>query len=164
MPRADALLSDFDHEMTNLRRALERVPAERWDFRPHAKAMTVGGLAGHLARIPGWIGGLLERGSYDVAMNTQPEPPATKEQMLALFDASRTRARAALEAFPDARFAEPWRLLRGGEVVSILSRERAVRRFLLEHVIHHRGQLTVYLRLLDVPVPALYGSSTDEPA
>jgi uncharacterized damage-inducible protein DinB len=83
--------------------------------------------------------------------------------MLALFDASRARAHAAIAACSAEQFEEPWRLLRGDTVVSIHSRQAAVRRFVLEHVIHHRGQLTVYLRLLDVPVPALYGASADEP-
>ena len=153
--------------MKSLRRMLERVPAGRWEFRPHARSMTLGGLAGHLARIPGWIGAFLERDAYDLAAGAkpgaQPEPPATKDEMLALFDASLARARAAIAAAGAERLEEPWRLLRGDAVVSLHSRAGAVRRFLIEHVIHHRGQLSVYLRLLDVPVPALYGASADEP-
>jgi uncharacterized damage-inducible protein DinB len=128
--------------------------------------MTLGGLAGHLARIPGWIDAFLARGAYDLEAGgkpgAQPEPPATKDEMLALFDTSCARARAALSAASAEKLEEPWRLLRGDVVVSVLSREGAVRRFLIEHGIHHRGQLTVYLRLLDVPVPALYGASADE--
>jgi len=166
MPRAAALLADFDHEMKSLRRMLERVPAGHWEFRPHARSMTLGGLAGHLARIPGWIGAFLERDAYDLAAGArpgaQPEPPATKDEMLALFDASCARARPAIAGVDAERLEEPWRLLRGDVVVSLHSREGAVRRFLIEHGIHHRGQLSVYLRLLDVPVPALYGSSADE--
>ena len=167
MPHAAALLSDFDHEMKSLRRMLERVPAGRWDFRPHERSMTLGGLAGHLARIPGWIDAFLERDAYDLAAGArpgaQPEPPAGKDEMLAMFDASCARARAAIAAASAERLEEPWRLLRGGAVVSLHSRGDAVRRFLIEHGIHHRGQLSVYLRLLDVPVPALYGASADEP-
>ena len=164
MPLATDLLAEFDHEMANLRRALERIPDERWDWRPHEKSMTLGALAVHLARIPGWVGGMLEADSYDMANDGRGATgaPATRDEMLALFDANRARARAAIAARDDDALHAPWALKRDGAILRTMPKSAALRGFLLDHAIHHRGQLTVYLRLLDVPVPAFYGSSADE--
>jgi len=166
MALAAALLAEFDYEMAGLRRALERVPVERWDWRPHDRSMRLGALAVHLARIPGWVGGLLAADFYDVSRDeTSPaavDDPRSPEEMVALFDENRAAARRALAACEDATLEAPWALTRGGTTLRALSRGAALRGYVLAHAIHHRGQLTVYLRLLQVPVPALYGSSADE--
>jgi uncharacterized damage-inducible protein DinB len=166
MTVAADLLPLFDHEMSGVRRVLERVPAERFDWRPHPKSFTVGELAIHLARIPGWVGGMLEQDHYDLAENAARTKaatlPASTNEMLALFDANRAAARASIEARTDAELAQPWELRRAGAVLRTMPRAALLRAFLLDHVIHHRGQMTVYLRLLDVPVPGLYGPSADE--
>jgi uncharacterized damage-inducible protein DinB len=169
MAIAETLLPDYDHEMDLLARALERVPADRLSFRPHPKSRSLGELAHHLARIPGWVGTMLEKESYDLLQRKDDAAAAASatpplEETLALFEANRARAREAIAARSDAELLGPWRLERGGAVVRTMTRARVLRAFLLDHVIHHRGQLSVYLRLLDVPVPGLYGPSADEPA
>ena len=164
MAHAGTLRTELVDEMARLRAVLERVPDARLDDRPHARSRSLGELAGHLARIPGWIDAFLEQDSYDVAkVGTPAEPPASRGEILALFDAACARAEAAIVACSDARLAEPWHLVRGETVVEVHTRRGAVRRFLIEHAIHHRGQLTVHLRMLDIAVPALYGASADEP-
>lgn len=159
------LLAEFDHEMANLHRALERAPDERWDWRPHPKSRTLGELAAHLAGLPGWIPGMLAADAYDLADDGKGATkaiPLTRDAVLAAFDANRAAARAAMGARDDVALHAPWALKRDGVILRTMPKSAALRAFVLDHVIHHRGQLTVYLRLLDVPVPALYGSSADE--
>ncbi len=163
MALADALLPELDHEMSLTRRTLERVPPERLDWRPHPKSRSVGELAHHLARIPGWVGAMLDEDAYDLAHRKEDAASPSLAETLALFDANVARARAAIAARNDDELSGAWRLERAGQVVRTMTRARVLRAFLLDHVIHHRGQLTVYLRLLDVPVPGLYGTSADEP-
>jgi len=165
---AAGILRIFDPEMELLRRTLERVPERRLGWRPHPEARSIDELAVHLARIPGWVESMLVQDGYDLAGGAgeghgkRRDEPATKEGMLALFDANRVRARAAIAARSDAELNESWRLERSSEIILKLTRAEALSIYVLDHAIHHRGQLTVYLRLLDVPVPALYGSSSDE--
>lgn len=164
---AAALLAAFDSTMADVRRVLERVPGDRLEFRPHARSRTVGELATHLSRLPGWTGGMIGYGSYDVTLNeSRPAAPAPAAlaTILAGFDENVAAARAAIAACNAATLAAPWSLRRGEITLRTLTRGDALRIYLLDHAIHHRGQLTVYLRLLDVPVPALYGASADEPA
>ena len=159
------LLAEFDHEMANLRRVLERAPDERWDWRPHPKSRTLGELAAHVAGLAGWIPGMLEADAYDLADDGKGATkaiPVTRDAALAAFDANRAAARAAMVARDDAALHAPWALKRDGAILRTMPKSVALRAFVLDHAIHHRGQLTVYLRLLDVPVPALYGSSADE--
>ena len=163
---ADAFLPDFDHEMDLLRHALERVPAGHFAWRPHPRSRSLGELADHLARIPGWTASMLARDSYDLSgpkAGPHPEAPGTHAALLALFDGHRRDARAAIVGCSAEDLERPWRLERAGQVVRTMPTWRALRIYLLDHVIHHRGQLSVYLRLLDLPVPALYGASADEP-
>ena len=165
-PRAAELLSALDDEMARTRLVLERLPAERLDWRPHPRSRTAGALALHLASIPGWAGTLLEEDGYDLAGDpaSGAEAAATREEVLARFDANVARARTAIATCPEERLLEPWALRRDGQVRRAMTRSAALRVYLLDHVIHHRAQLGVYLRLLDVPLPALYGSSADESA
>lgn len=166
MPMTDALLPEFDHEMANTRKVLERVPDDRLGFRPHPKSWTMGALATHVATLPSWTVETFNRDTLDI----RPEgkefvPPAeakSKSELLSRFDANVAAGRAALAAATDACMFEQWTLLSAGTRVLTLPRAAVLRSFILSHSIHHRAQLTVYLRLNDIPVPALYGPSADE--
>jgi uncharacterized damage-inducible protein DinB len=158
----DALLADFDHEMGTSRRLLERLPDDKLAWRPHDKSMSLGRLATHLGRIPQWAGTILNDPFFDLA-----EAPAegaehtSRAAILTSFDATRAQARAWMDK-TDAEYNSLWTLKRAGQQVFSLPRVSAFRSFVLHHIIHHRGQLSVYLRLNDVPVPAIYGPSADE--
>ena len=166
MPINQALLGEFDYEMKGTRKALERVPENKFDWAPHAKSMKFGRLAQHIAQIPGWIKETIERDSFDVAPGGQPpapEPLHTTQELLTLFEKNVAAARKALaEATDDAHFMKTWTLLANGGPIFSMPRVQVLRGFVMNHMIHHRGQLTVYLRLNNVPVPSLYGPSADE--
>lgn len=163
----DALLPEFDQEMANTRRVLERVPDDRLDWRPHPKSSTMGALATHLAMLPGWTVETLHRDELDL-MPVGKEPPPrpeeakSREELLSRFDVAVGGARAALAEATDAALFENWRLLSAGNQLLSLPRAAVLRGFVLSHMIHHRAQLGVYLRLNDIPVPAIYGPSADE--
>ena len=163
---SQTLLPEFDHEMANTRKTLERVPEEKLDWRPHPKSMTLGGLASHLANIPSWAVHGLNLDELDVAPPGQPplrmEEITSRAAALDIFDRNVTAARAALAGASDEHLLKPWSLLSGGRTVMTLPRVAVVRGFVLNHIIHHRAQLGVYLRLNDVPVPSIYGPSADE--
>lgn len=165
MPIADTLLAEFDHEMTTTRRVLERVPEERFDWKPHARSFSIGALAAHVASLPTWAVETLNRSEIDLPPDQQP-PAAlpSRRELLAAFDANATAARTALAGRSDAELAGIWSLKRGGRTLFSMPKAAVLRSFVFNHLIHHRGQLTVYLRLLDVPVPSVYGPSADEPA
>jgi uncharacterized damage-inducible protein DinB len=166
MTLREALLAEFDQEMAKTRRSLERVPDDRLEWRPHPKSSTLGRLATHLAEIPAWGVTALEQDSFDVAPpGSAPHPPAfigSHREILNLFDKNVAAARAALAGVDDGSLAKPWSLLSGGKTIFTLPRLSVLRNFVLNHTIHHRAQLGVYLRLNDLPVPALYGPSADE--
>ena len=166
MSLSDALLPEFDHEMANTRKSLERVPEDKLDWKPHTKSMTLGHLAGHLAEIPTWGTTTVNEESFDIAPTDGPahEPFKAKSVAEALerFDKNVADARAAIEGASDETLLRPWSLLHGGNTVFTLPRIAVLRSFVMSHSIHHRAQLGVYLRLNDVPVPAIYGPSADE--
>lgn len=166
MSLSQALLPEFDHEMAGLRSVLARIPADRFDFRPHPKSFTLGQLGHHLATVPAWAAGTLATTELDFAspeVKAMMPPPATSPaELLAVFDRGAAQAREALARTSDADFAAVWTGRNGDRTVFALPRLAVLRSFVLNHAIHHRGQLTVYLRLLDLPVPALYGPSADE--
>jgi uncharacterized damage-inducible protein DinB len=158
----DGLLADYDHEMGTTRRLLERLPDDRLSWKPHPRSMTLGGLATHLSTIPHWAGTILNDASFDLAA----APPnvaekASRADILAGFDELRRQTRAWMDK-TDAEYQALWTLKRGGQQVFSVPRVAAFRSFVLHHMIHHRGQLSLYLRLNDVPVPAIYGPSADE--
>jgi uncharacterized damage-inducible protein DinB len=161
----EVLLAEFDHELAVTRRLLERCPPTM-DWTPHARSFTLGGLTTHLARLPHWGEWILQHDSYDIVLDSTPKTPAcdTIDAVLGLFDAHVATVRALLVETSDAELAAPWALRRNGELLMSLPRLSAFKTFVVNHTIHHRGQLTVYLRLLDVPVPAIYGPSADEGA
>jgi uncharacterized damage-inducible protein DinB len=158
----DALLADYDHEMGTTRRLIERLPDDKLSWKPHERSMSLGGLATHLSEIPHWAGTILNEPFFDLAT----APPSAQEKtshadILEAFDQTRKRTRAWMDK-TDAEYLSPWTLKRGGQVMFSVPRVSAFRSFVLHHIIHHRGQLSVYLRLNDIPVPAIYGPSADE--
>lgn len=166
MSTIQGLLSEFDQEMQTTRRVLERVPDGRFDWKPHAKSWSMGRLASHVAGLIGWTTVTLEQDSLDMnppgGPTYQPQVHTSSADLLAAFDANVAAARKTLSACPDARLGESWTLLNGGQAVFSMPKGAVLRTFVLNHVVHHRGQLSVYLRENDVPVPSIYGPSADE--
>lgn len=163
---SDSLLPEFDQEMANTRKTLERVPDEKFDWRPHAKSGTMGWLAHHLAVLPIWGVSTITTRQFDLAPpegQTFRLPTAgNRKEILDLFDKNVAEARAALAGASNEDLMENWSLLRAGQTIFSMPRAAVWRSVVMNHIIHHRGQLSVYLRLNDIPVPALYGPSADE--
>ncbi len=164
MPIVDALLPEFDHEMTTTRKVLERVPEDKFDWKPHAKSFSLGALATHVAALPTWGAEALTRSEIDIAGSQSPTAPSSKAGLMATFDKNVATTRSALAGKTDAELLATWTLKRGGKAIFSMPKTNVLRSFVLNHLIHHRGQLTVYLRLLDLPVPSIYGPSADEPS
>jgi uncharacterized damage-inducible protein DinB len=163
---ATALLPEFDQEMANTRKTIERVPTEHFGWKPHEKSFSFMELSNHLARLPGWGAETLKTETMDLdpdGSGYEPPPPAeTTQGVLDLFDANVAAFRSALEAADDEALMAPWTLFMAGEELFTMPRIAVIRGMIVNHILHHRGQLTVYLRLNDLPVPALYGPSADE--
>ena len=166
MSIAQALLPEFDHEMANTRKTLERVPDDKLDWSPHEKSFDFRGMLTHMANMPKWSVMTINESSFD--MEPEGEEPIKEEPVesvasaLEMFDANVAVAREAIANASDETLMATWSLLKAGEEVLTFPRIAVLRSFILNHMIHHRGQLTVYLRLNDVPLPALYGPSADE--
>lgn len=161
MPIAQALLPEMDHEMATTRRLLERVPEDGADWRPHARSMTLGELAAHIANIPGYGAMVVGSEDVDLASAGAPQGFTTPAALLEQFDRNVEQTRAAVAAASDEALMEKWTMRNGDVVVMSLPRAAAIRTLFLNHLIHHRGQLSVYLRLRDVPLPSIYGPSAD---
>jgi uncharacterized damage-inducible protein DinB len=166
MSMANILLPDFDQEMANTRKVLERVPEDKLDWQPHPKSHTIGWNANHLAELPGWVALMLTKTALDI---TPPGGPnyvspsfRTRQEILAVFDKNVSTARQLLNAANDADFDVAWTLLKAGQTIFTLPRRAVLRSFVLNHIIHHRAILCVYLRQNDIPVPGMYGPSGDE--
>lgn len=155
-------LGDLEHEIATTRRVLERVPEEHLGWKPHAKSFSLAQLATHLTQIPHWITITLIQDELDAAAAPRIEPPATHAELMRRFDDHVAEARAALQSADESTFRKNWTLRAGDHVILTMPRLAVLRGFCLSHMIHHRGQLSVYLRLLDVPVPSIYGPSADE--
>ena len=162
MAMIDALLPEFDHEMGVTRKLLERVPDDRLDWKPHAKSMSLGTLAQHVATLPSWGSVTLTQEEFDLDRNPPPAPLRSRAELLAAFDGLVTETRKALLARTDAELMVPWALVKDGHKIFSMPRATVWRSFVISHLVHHRGQLSVYLRLNDVAVPAIYGPSADE--
>jgi uncharacterized damage-inducible protein DinB len=166
MAMSETLLPEFDHEMANTRKTLERVPDDKLAWKPHDKSMTMGRLAGHLAEIPHWTKETIDKDELDIAPPGappyQPAPLNSRKEMLEAFDKHVASARAAIAGAADANLMKPWSLLAGGKTVLTMPKIGVLRSFVMNHSIHHRAQLGVYLRLNNIPVPAIYGPSADE--
>ena len=162
MALVDALLPEFDHEMSTTRKLLERVPEDKLDWKPHAKSMTLGGLATHVTKIVYWGEVTLDRPEFDLENNPPAPALASRADVLATFDNHVTKTRASLAGKSDAELMAPWSLRHGKQTFFTMPKAVVWRSYVMSHVVHHRAQLSVYLRLNDVPVPAMYGPSADE--
>jgi uncharacterized damage-inducible protein DinB len=161
----DGLLPEFDHEMGSTRRLLERVPEAELAWRPHEKSFPLGHLASHIANLPTWVGMTLDTTEFDVAQlgdEARPGPVASRAELLQRFDDNVKQARARIDEQLDAAFLVPWTFKNDGQVMFTMPRLSVLRTFVMNHLIHHRGQLTVYLRLRNVPLPSIYGPTADE--
>ncbi len=160
MPTYAIPLAEFDQEMTTTRRLLERVPDDKGDWKPHPKSFPLGHLAQLVSWMPGWITRTLREPSINLASGAGYSMEKTST-LLAEFDRNVKSARAALAEVTDAALDEPWSLTMGDKVLMTTPRGATARQH-LSHLVHHRGQLTVYLRELDVPIPSIYGPTADE--
>ena len=165
MAISDALLPEYDHEMANTRKTLERIPDDKFDWKPHEKSSTIGGLSTHLANLPSWAGYTINQDALDIAPNGEPAratPLHSQAEVLETFDKNVAAGRAALAGASDQHLFSPWTLQANGKTLMTMPRVAVLRGFVMNHLIHHRAQLGVYLRLNDIPVPSIYGPSADE--
>ena len=162
MAIADALLPEYDHEMAVTRKLLERVPEGKFDWKPHPKSMSFIALASHVATIPSWGAPTLNLPELDLGGVPPNTAPASRAELLEQFDKNVAETRAALVGKTDAEMMVVWSLKNNGQKLFTLPRAAVWRGFVMNHHIHHRAQLSVYLRLNDVAVPAMYGPSADE--
>ena len=166
MSYAESILPEFDREMANTRKVLERVPEDKLDWQPHPKSHTIGWNANHLVEIPGWVEGWLAAPAWDFApVGGEPyQSPKLRSRpaILDLFDRNVAAARKAIAAVKDDQMTQPWSLVKAGTTLFTMPRATVIRTFILNHLIHHRAILCVYLRLNDIPVPGMYGPSGDE--
>jgi uncharacterized damage-inducible protein DinB len=166
MSYSEQALPEFDHEMAPTRKVLERIPDNKLDWKAHPKSNTIGWNANHLADLPGWGVSILTQPGYDFAPPDGPryQTPShkTTKEILNLLDRNVASARQALAAVKDESMNDMWTLRGGERVIFTMPRSAVVRSFLMNHIIHHRAILSVYLRLNDIPVPGLYGPSGDE--
>jgi uncharacterized damage-inducible protein DinB len=163
MPISDLLLSEFDEEAKKTRTMLERVPAGKGDFAPHLKSMTLGRLAPHVAELAGFGLTVLTEPGLDFSQRSYtPLPFESASQLVRAFDDGAAKVRAALQGVTDGAWSEPWKLSFQGKTLFEGTRFLAYRQMFMNHIVHHRAQLGVYLRLNSEPVPATYGPSADE--
>jgi uncharacterized damage-inducible protein DinB len=166
MTISQMLLPEFEAEAANTRKTLERIPNDKFSWKPHPKSFSMGDLATHIATMTGWATDTIEKDSFDInpvgGHPYQPPKVQTTVELLALFDKSVAAARAALAGASDERMKQPWSLLNAGAPIMTMPRVAVVRSFVMNHTIHHRAQLGVYLRLNDIAVPSIYGPSADE--
>lgn len=162
----ELFLSDLEREASGTRRVLQNVPEGRNDWKPHEKSMPMGYLAALVARMPAWFAMMIKLDEFDMRSGDgsgyKPEVPATNRELLVLFEKSLSEAREALANTTDEHLLKPWKFMVAGKVVTENPRHVMLRDTALNHMVHHRGQLTVYLRLNNAVVPAIYGPSADE--
>jgi uncharacterized damage-inducible protein DinB len=163
---ANRILPEFDQEMAITRRLLERLPEHLLDWRPHPKSNTIGWNANHLAELPGWVENALTEPLFDI--NPPEGPPyatgslASRDDILIMFDQNVAQARSAIEQFDEKKIDEVWHFCDNGNVLFSMTRGAVLRTFVISHIVHHRAIMSVYYRLNDIPVPAIYGPSGDE--
>ena len=163
MAMKDAFIAEMKHEAALTKKILEKVPLDKKDWKPHAKSMTVGRLATHIAEIPHWITEMMTNDVYDFAAHPySPRTAASQEELISIFQTNLDSGIASLEKATDEDFAKTWVVKRGEHIAFQTPRKIAIRGWAFSHLFHHRGQLSVYLRLLDVPIPGMYGPSADE--
>ncbi len=163
MAMNSALIAELKMEAASSRKMLERVPTDKNDWKPHEKSMKLGRLSTHVAELPGWVAFTLNADELDfMKMDYKPLTNPTPEELLALHDLNVNKAIEALEAATDEEFEKIWTLRNGDHIIMALPKKVVIRTMAFNHLVHHRGQLSVYLRLLDVPVPGMYGPSHDD--
>ena len=166
MKLSDLFLSEFDQEMATARKTLERIPDDKLSWKPHEKSMPLNRLAGHIAELAGWAAPVIEQDSLDFRPPGQPplQPmiATSRKQVLEVFDKNREQSRQSIGKVSDEQLMKNWSLMSGGQTLFTMPRVAVLRSFCLNHIIHHRAQLGVYLRLNDIPVPSVYGPSADE--
>lgn len=161
MPIIDSILSELDQESATTKRVLERVPENKFTWKPHSKSYSLGQLAMHIAAAPAIVAGAAGQDTYEISGATPPEPKSQKD-LMDTFSQSLSSAKEALKKLDDGKLMATWNGTSRGKVVLSVPRIGLIRAILLNHWYHHRGQLSVYLRLLDIPVPSIYGPSADE--
>jgi uncharacterized damage-inducible protein DinB len=160
---ATALIAEMEHEAAVTRTCLERVPTEKFDWKPHEKSMPFGRLASHIAEMFGWTPSTMDLAELDFSkMDYKPFEPKTTDDLLEFFDKHVAEAITTLKNSPDERFMENWTMRNGEQVYFTMPKIAVMRSFVMNHIVHHRGQLSVYLRLNDIAVPSIYGPSADE--
>jgi uncharacterized damage-inducible protein DinB len=159
---SQAMLPEFDHEMANTRKSLERIPEDKLSFKPHTKSMSLGGLATHLSTLNHWVEAIVGHDRFDVSAVPPNPEMKSRAEVLEAFDKNAATARKLIADATDAHLLKPWTLASGSYTVFSIPRVGVLRSFILNHTIHHRAQLGVYLRMNDVPVPSIYGPSADE--
>lgn len=162
MTRIEELIAELEHEATATRRALERVPGDRLDWRPHEKSMSLGQLAMHVATIPGRIAEIAMESSFDAGRPVERPSAASRAELLEAFASSLARAESLISSLGDEDLVTTWKMSSGGKEIASMPRGGVLRYVLLNHWVHHRGQLAVYLRMTGAAVPAIYGDSADE--
>lgn len=161
MAIADSILMEMDMETKTTQRVLDRVPEDKLTWKPHPTSQSLGQLAMHIAIVQGRIAAVATEDVHELGDNTPPQPKSHRE-ILDAFSAGTARAKEVVKGFDDARMMSTWTLKRNGKVLMSVPRVGLLRSIMLNHVYHHRGQLAVYLRMLNVPVPSIYGPSADE--
>ena len=159
----DAFIAELKHESTLTRKILERVPLDRKEWKPHEKSMTLGRLATHVAQTPHWISDIIHIDDFDFSTRSfNPITAASQEELMKIFQETLDNAFADLDKMSDEDLNKKWIVRMGEKIMYDTPKKVAIRGWAYSHMIHHRGQLSVYLRLLDVPVPGMYGPSADE--
>ena len=164
MSFSQTLLPEFDEEMQKTRKMLERIPDDKFDYQPHPRSMTLGRLASHVAEIPSWAIVTLEQELFELPADFKPEIATSRNELLQKFDQGVIGARARIAAASDQDWQKIWTMKFAGNTIMSIPRAAVMRGAILNHLIHHRAQLGVYLRLNDIAVPGLYGPSADEGA
>jgi len=163
MPLNEVFIAELENEAKATRRLLERVPIEKSDWQPHGKSMTMGRLASHVAEISGWVAHTLDADELDFSkMDYKPKIAKSNAELLEIFEENHKKALNSLKNAKDEEFMKPWTLRNGEHVYMTLPKAVVLRSFAYSHQIHHRGQLTVYMRMNDVPLPGIYGPTADE--
>ena len=157
-----ALLKELEHEAAKTRKMLERVPMEKADWKPHEKSYSLGSLAIHIARLPSWVERVNTSDEFDVAKGVLPKLPGNSEELLTFFDTNIAAATRNLQGATDELLMKPWTFRNGERIIFTAPKVSVIRNMGLNHIYHHRGQLSVYLRLLNIPVPGMFGPSADE--
>ena len=162
MALSETIVPEFEHEMANTRKLLELVPDDKTDYKPHQKSMGLGRLASHTAEIPSWVADTLQKELLELHAGQQPYTAKSRQELLDKFDKDVAQARALIAGATDEDLQKTWTMKFDGQTIISMPRAAVLRNFILNHLIHHRAQLGVYLRLNDIQFPGMYGPSADE--